>query len=68
VESAGKTKETGQNDELASNEKGPELGMEPSYEYIPPALTAARLALVRQVQTVIGNGLTLLGISAPEKM
>jgi arginyl-tRNA synthetase len=68
VESAGKTKETGQNDELASNGKGPELGMEPSYEYIPPALTAARLALLRQVQTVIGNGLTLLGISAPEKM
>jgi arginyl-tRNA synthetase len=32
------------------------------------ALTAARLALVRGVGTVIRNGLTLLGVSAPEKM
>lgn len=41
---------------------------EPTYERISPDLTAARLALLRQVQTVIGNGLALLGISAPEKM
>lgn len=39
-----------------------------TYESISTELTAARLALLRQVQTVIGNGLTLLGISAPEKM
>jgi len=37
-------------------------------ESVSPDLTAARLALLRQVQTVIGNGLALLGISAPEKM
>lgn len=35
---------------------------------LTPALTAARLALLRQVQTVLRNGLTLLGISSPEKM
>ena len=34
----------------------------------PPALTAARLALFRQVQTVLCNGLTVLGMSSPEKM
>ncbi|MBI3615476.1 MAG: arginine--tRNA ligase [Candidatus Omnitrophica bacterium] len=31
-------------------------------------LTAARLALVKGVQTVISTGLRLLGVSAPEKM
>jgi len=35
---------------------------------LPPALTAARLALLRQVQAVLRNGLTLLGVSSPEKM
>jgi len=35
---------------------------------LTPAVTAARLALLRQVQTVLRNGLTLLGISSPEKM
>ena len=34
----------------------------------PSALTAARLALLRQVQTVLCNGLTVLGMSSPEKM
>lgn len=68
VESVRETGDSRQNDELASNGKGPESGLESTYEYIPSALTAARLALLRQVQTVIGNGLTLLGISAPEKM
>jgi arginyl-tRNA synthetase len=33
-----------------------------------PALTAARLALARAAQVVLGNGLGLLGISAPERM
>jgi len=35
----------------------------PSHE-----ITTARLVLLRQVQTVIRNGLTLLGVSAPEQM
>jgi len=33
-----------------------------------PALTHARLSLVLAVQRIIRNGLTLLGVSAPEKM
>ncbi len=33
-----------------------------------PAVTAARLALVRASKTVIGNGLRLLGCAAPEEM
>lgn len=33
-----------------------------------PALSAARLRLVNAVRQVLGNGLSLLGISAPEKM
>ncbi|MDR4482010.1 MAG: arginine--tRNA ligase [Nitrospirales bacterium] len=46
----------------------PASSQEGTYESISPALTAARLALLRQVQTVIGNGLAILGISAPERM
>lgn len=46
----------------------PASSQERTYESVSPDLTAARLALLRQVQTVIGNGLALLGISAPEKM
>jgi arginyl-tRNA synthetase len=70
VDSAVKIEHTDDNGELGSNGKTLELGLgqEPTYECIPPALTAARLALLRQVQTVICNGLTLLGVSAPEKM
>ena len=70
VDSAVKIENTDDNGELGSNGKTLEsgLGQEPTYECIPPALTAARLALLRQVQTVICNGLTLLGVSAPEKM
>ena len=41
---------------------------EPRHESLAPALTAARLALLRQVQMVLRNGLTLLGMSSPEKM
>lgn len=33
-----------------------------------PAVTAARLALVRASKTVIGNGLRLLGCAAPDEM
>jgi arginyl-tRNA synthetase len=37
-------------------------------EKITPEITAARLAMMRQVQIVIKNGLGLLGISAPDQM
>jgi arginyl-tRNA synthetase len=37
-------------------------------EELPPHKTAARLVLMRGVQQVIHNGLTVLGISAPEQM
>jgi len=37
-------------------------------ESVAPELTAARLALMREVQTVVRNGLSILGISAPERM
>lgn len=37
-------------------------------EDVTPGLTAARLALMRTVQQVIRNGLTVLGISAPDRM
>ena len=37
-------------------------------EIVTPALTGARLSLMRQVQQVLKNGLSLLGISAPERM
>jgi arginyl-tRNA synthetase len=33
-----------------------------------PDLTLARLSLVRAIQIVLGNGLSLLGVSAPERM
>lgn len=39
-----------------------------SAEVLTPALTAARLILMRQVQQVIRNGLDLLGIGAPDRM
>ncbi|MEK6632502.1 MAG: DALR anticodon-binding domain-containing protein [Nitrospirota bacterium] len=37
-------------------------------EEISPKTTAARLVLMRSVQQVVKNGLTVLGISAPEQM
>jgi len=37
-------------------------------EQITPGLTAARLALMREVRQVIRNGLAVLGISAPDRM
>ena len=37
-------------------------------ETLTPALTAARLCLFRNVQSVIRNGLGILGVSAPERM
>jgi len=37
-------------------------------EVLTPALTAARLCLLRGAQTVIRNGLEILGVTAPERM
>jgi arginyl-tRNA synthetase len=37
-------------------------------EPITPGLTAARLALMREVRQVIRNGLAILGVSAPDRM
>jgi arginyl-tRNA synthetase len=37
-------------------------------EPISPGLTAVRLALMREVQQVLRNGLSVLGISAPDRM
>jgi arginyl-tRNA synthetase len=34
----------------------------------PPATEAARLALARATRIVLGNGLALLGITAPDRM
>lgn len=58
----------GANIKSGASENTAALSQERIYENIPPDLTAARLALLRQVQTVIGNGLAILGISAPDKM
>ncbi|PJA78104.1 MAG: arginine--tRNA ligase [Nitrospirae bacterium CG_4_9_14_3_um_filter_51_5] len=63
-----KTVDTGANGDVGTSENAAASSQEPMCECIPPDLTAARLALLRQVQTVIGNGLALLGVSAPEKM
>jgi arginyl-tRNA synthetase len=45
-----------------------ELGEAEPVEELTPKKTAARLVLMRGVQQVIRNGLTVLGISAPEQM
>ena len=68
VESAVKSEDGLQDVPWETN--GKVLGSEKEYvkDPLPPALTAARLALLRQVQTVLRNGLTLLGVSSPEKM
>jgi arginyl-tRNA synthetase len=68
VESAVKSEDGFQDVPWETN--GKVLGSEKEYvkDSPPPALTAARLALLRQVQTVLRNGLTLLGVSSPEKM
>ena len=53
---------------VESSGNGQGLGKGAVNDFLTPALTAARLALLRQVQTVLRNGLTLLGLSSPEKM
>ncbi|BCA54352.1 Arginine--tRNA ligase [Nitrospira sp. KM1] len=52
-------------DESDANMAG---GVESERESLSPAHTAARLALMQSVQQVIKNGLTVLGISAPDQM
>jgi arginyl-tRNA synthetase len=47
---------------------GQDQGDSGSSEELPPKKVAARLVLMRGVQQVIRNGLTVLGISAPEQM
>ena len=50
---------------------GQELGGkegEAMRETVSPALTLARLVLLEKVKTVLNNGLTLLGVSAPQTM
>lgn len=47
---------------------GPDGGAGAPAEELSPATTAARLVLMRGVQQVIQNGLSVLGISAPEQM
>jgi len=49
-----------------SIEQGP--GEAGPLEELTPQKTAARLVLMRAVQQVVRNGLTVLGISAPEQM
>ena len=53
---------------VGTNENGLDPGNKSNNDSLTPAVTAARLALLRQVQTVLCNGLTLLGISSPQKM
>lgn len=47
---------------------GQESSEAPVEEDVTPAVTAARLVLMRAVQQVIKNGLAVLGISAPDQM
>ena len=54
--------------EPSSEAGGEQESMRDQSETITPEITAARLAMMRQVQTVIKNGLGLLGISAPDQM
>ena len=49
-------------------EASPAADKEPQGETLSQERTAARLVLMRGVQQVLKNGLTILGISAPEQM
>ena len=55
-------------DLLAVMPDGLVLGEAPQKEMPTPERTAARLALMRGIQQVLQNGLSVLGISAPEQM
>lgn len=64
----GKAEDASQAKRVATTGKGLDSGKESDKDLLTPAVTAARLALLRQVQMVLRNGLTLLGISSPDKM
>ena len=68
AEHAVKSEDRPQEDGATTNGKGTNVGHESTNTQLTPEVTAARLAMLRQVQTVLRNGLTLLGISSPEKM
>ncbi|UCH90872.1 MAG: arginine--tRNA ligase [Nitrospirota bacterium] len=68
VESGVKSEDGLQDVQWETNGKALDSEKESVQDPHPPALTAARLALLRQVQTVLCNGLTVLGMSSPEKM
>jgi len=55
-------------DLLAATPEGLVPGEGVQKEVLAPERTAARLALMRGVQQVLKNGLSVLGISAPEQM
>ncbi|HJT19383.1 MAG TPA: arginine--tRNA ligase [Nitrospira sp.] len=54
--------------DLSDASSGIETSEEPLWDTVTPVRTAARLALMRSVQQVLKNGLTVLGISAPDQM
>ena len=68
LDHGGQSEEESQERPMGTNEKSLDSGKESVRDVLTPAVTAARLALLRQVQMVLRNGLTLLGISSPEKM
>ena len=68
VESGVKSEDGLQDVQWETNGKALGSEKESVQDLHPPALTAARLALLRQVQIVLCNGLTVLGMSSPEKM
>ncbi len=68
VDSAGKSKDGLPDGPLETNGKVASSERASVHDSLTPALTAARLALLRYVQTVLRNGLTVLGVSSPEKM
>jgi len=68
LESARKSEDGLQDVSWETNGKALDSEKKSVKDPLPPALTAARLALLRQVQTVLRNGLTVLGVSSPEKM
>ncbi len=58
----------GENETLDDGTKCDDASASRQRERVTPELTAARLALMRAVQRVLGNALQLLGISAPDQM
>lgn len=63
-----KGKEAGVDGETEFAPEGFAGDFQGSQESLTPDLTAARLFLMRQIQHVLQNGLTLLGVSAPDHM